>query len=51
MKKVIDGDKMELLEEFAPSKSQEIKEKYEKLGKWEEVEFDGDGHLILFEEE
>ena len=50
MKNVIDADNQKILERFEESKSQEIKEKYLSIGKWDDVNFDCDGDLILWEE-
>ena len=50
MKKVIDGDRMVCLEMFDPKNSKKIKAKYEAMGKWDNVDFDCDGDLILWEE-
>jgi len=50
MKKVIEGDSMKCLEEFKESESAKIKAKYEAMDKWDEVEFDLDGDLILWED-
>ena len=49
MKKVIDADNQVILEEFNENQNQEIKEKYESLGKWDDINFDCDGDLILWE--
>lgn len=50
MKKVIDADNNTCLEEFEASESEKIKEKYESLGKWDDINFDIDGDLILWVE-
>ena len=50
MKKVIDADNMICLEEFNERRTDEIKEKYEALDKWEDVSIDNGGDIILWEE-
>lgn len=49
-KKVIDGDKMVILEYFAPEQSDKILGKYSNLGIYEDIAFDCDGDLILYRE-
>lgn len=48
--KVIDADNNRLLETFQESEKDQILEKYENDGRWEDVAFDCDGDLILWEE-
>ena len=50
-KKVIDGDTMKCLETFEESQTEPMLEKYRSLGKWEDVQTDNDGDIILWEEE
>jgi len=50
MKKVIDGDLMECLETFNPEETNEILQKYENEGRWEDVSIDSDGDIILYSE-
>jgi len=47
---VIDGENQIKLESFDPKDSIEIKEKYENMNKWGDVDFDCDGDLILWED-
>ena len=49
--RVIDGDNMRTLEFFNPKDAETVIERYRSLGKWDEVEFDGAGDIILFEDE
>lgn len=51
MKKVIDGETMKCLELFEESKTQETIQKFVSLGKWEDVQTDNDGDIILWEKE
>ena len=51
MKKVIDADNMVCLEEFQETQTEQIKEKYELVGKWADVSIDCNGDLILWEDE
>jgi len=51
MKKVIDADRMVCLEEFNETQTEQIKEKYESMGKWNDVAIDCGGDLILWEDE
>jgi hypothetical protein len=46
-KKVIDSDLMVCLEKFEASQTSQILEKYQKMGKWDNVETDSDGDIIL----
>jgi len=50
-KKVIDGDTMKCLETFEESQTQQMLEKYQELGKWDDVSVDSDGDIILYENE
>lgn len=50
-KKVIDGDTMKCLETFEESQTQQMLEKYQALGKWDDVSVDNDGDIILYENE
>ena len=50
-KKVIDGDTMKCLETFDESETEKVLEKYRSLGKWDDVQTDNDGDIILWEEE
>ena len=50
-KKVIDGDTMKCLETFDESGTEKVLEKYRSLGKWDDVQTDNDGDIILWEEE
>ena len=50
MKKVLDGDTMKCLETFDESQTQDIFEKYQKLGKYNDISVDIDGDIILYEE-
>lgn len=50
-KKVIDGDTMKCLETFEESQTEQMLEKYRSLGKWDDVQIDNDGDIILWEEE
>ena len=51
MKKVIDADRMVCLEEFDGTQTEQIKEKYESMGKWDDIALDYNGDLILWEDE
>ena len=50
-KKVIDGDTMKCLEIFDESQTEQMLKKYRSLGKWDDVQTDNDGDIILWEEE
>ena len=50
-KKVIDGDTMKCLETFEESQTQQMLEKYQALGKWDDISVDNDGDIILYENE
>jgi len=50
-KKVIDGDTMKCLEMFDESQTKELLEKYRSLGKWDDVQTDNDGDIVLYVEE
>lgn len=50
MKKVIDADNMVCLEEFNETQTQQIQEKYESMGKWDDISVDINGDIILWEE-
>lgn len=50
-KKVIDGDTMKCLETFEESQTEQMLEKYQTLGKWDDVSVDSDGDIILYENE
>ena len=51
MKKVIDGDNMKCLEEFDESQTEEKLAYYKSLNKWADVAVDGNGDIILWEDE
>jgi hypothetical protein len=48
--KVIDGDKMVILEWFDPKDEYKVRQRYEAMGKWADVSVDSDGDIILFED-
>jgi len=48
MKKVIDSQTMKCLETFHESQTEDILDKYRNMGKWDEVETDSDGDIILY---
>jgi hypothetical protein len=48
MKKVIDYQTMQCLEIFHESQKEDILDKYRNLNKWDEVETDSDGDIILY---
>ena len=48
MKKVIDSQTMKCLETFHESQTEYILDKYRNLNKWDEVETDSDGDIILY---
>ena len=50
MKKVINGETMMVLETFEEKDTQNILNKYKSIGKWEDVQTDVDGDIILWEE-
>jgi len=50
MKKIIDADNQKILELFDVKDSKKIKDKYIAMNKWDDIEFDYDGDLILWEE-
>ena len=50
MKNVIDADNEKILEYFEESDTKMIKEKYEIIGKWDDISIDFNGDLILWEE-
>jgi hypothetical protein len=47
---VIDADNNKCIERFEESKAQEIKAKYEAMGKWADIGLDVNNDLILWEE-
>jgi hypothetical protein len=51
LKMVIDADNNKCLERFDESKAEEIKAKYEAMGKWSDVSLDVNNDLILWEDE
>jgi hypothetical protein len=51
LKMVIDADNNKCLERFEESKAEEIKEKYEAMGKWSDVGLNVNNDLILWEDE
>jgi len=51
LKMVIDADNNKCLERFEESKAEEMKAKYEAMGKWSDVGLDGNNDLILWEDE
>ena len=51
LKMVIDADNNKCLERFEESKAEEIKAKYEAMGKWDDVGLDVNNDLILWEDE
>lgn len=50
LKMVIDADNNKCLEKFEESKAEEMKAKYEAIGKWADVGLDVNNDLILWEE-
>ncbi len=50
LKMVIDADNNKCIERFEESKAQEIKAKYEAMGKWADIGLDVNNDLILWEE-
>ena len=50
LKMVIDADNNKCLEKFEESNAEEIKAKYEAMGKWADVGLDVNNDLILWEE-
>ena len=51
MKKVIDYNTLKCIETFEESKTNEIIQKYISLGKWDNVDVDSDGDIILSNDE
>ena len=51
LKMVIDADNNKCLERFKESKAEEMKAKYEAMGKWADVGLDFNNDLILWEDE
>ncbi len=51
MKKVIDAQTMKCLETFQASDTEKVLAKYRALGRWDEVETDADGDIILSNDE
>lgn len=51
LKKVIDGDRQVILDQFPPSQTDEYLKKYKEKGLWEDVSLDRDGDIILFKED
>ncbi len=51
MKKVIEGDTMTCLETFKESETKEKLAYYKSLGKWDSINIDRDGDIILWENE
>ena len=49
--RVIDGDNMRTLEFFAAEDTNSILARYRAMGKWDEVEVDCEGDVILYKEE
>jgi hypothetical protein len=49
--RVIDGDNMRMLEFFAAEDTNSVLARYRAMGKWDEVEVDGEGDVILYKEE
>lgn len=47
MKQVIDSDTQKCLETFDESQTEQMIEKYRALGKWDDVDTDNDGDIIL----
>ena len=50
MKKVINADNLRIVETFDPKNTDEVLEKYQNDGRWEDVQVDRDGDIILWEE-
>jgi hypothetical protein len=48
-KKVIDGDNLVLIETFNEKDTDAILEKYQNSSRWDEVDIDHDGDIILYE--
>ena len=51
LKMVIDADNNKCIERFEESKAEEMKAKYEAMGKWADVGLDFNNDLILWEDE
>lgn len=49
--RVIDGDNMKVLEFFDPKDVDTIVARYRAMGKWNDVDVDSSGDVILFEDE
>ena len=49
--RVIDGDNMRTLEFFAAEDINSILVRYRAMGRWDEVEVDNEGDIILYKEE
>ena len=49
--RVIDGDNMRTLEFFAAEDTNSVLARYRAMGKWDEVEVDCEGDVILYKEE
>jgi ribosomal protein L7/L12 len=49
IKTIIDGDSQTVLGHFHEDNAEEIKEQFEEMGLWEDVSFDIDGDLVLYE--
>ena len=50
MKAVIDADNMKVLEQFHIEDTEQIKSRYEAMGKWNEISIDQGGDIILWED-
>lgn len=46
--KVVDGDNLVLMDTFTEDEREETLKRYQEDGRWEDVDFDADGDLILF---
>ena len=49
-KMVIDADNQKVLERFNEDQTDETIEKYERIGKWNDIGIDSGGDIILWEE-
>lgn len=50
-RKVFDGDNLKIIDYFYPDETEIYLEKYRNNGKWEDVETDIDGDIVLFKKE
>jgi hypothetical protein len=49
--RVIDADNMRTLEVFDSKDTDTVLSRYRAMGKWDDVDVDGDGDIILFKDE